>query len=314
MNCFRFFLLRHNNSGLINILFISVTLFFVFFLTSCDNDLKTDVYENVVIVCGDSKVLIVDRPESINDTVPRIIWQWDAQYANDLPFEYRTKKFNSIDDCKATPDKKSILVSSSSGAIAIVSIDDKRVTFFADVPNAHSIELLPDGLIAAASSTSPKGNRLMIFDINKNDELVYSDSLYSAHGVVWISNRQSLYALGYDVLREYKLLSRNEFVLHKEWKIPGISGHDLMLSPDSNYFFITEHTGAWKFDITNESFSKISNFPDAENIKSLNQFGNGRFVFTVPEQSWWTYHVTFHNPFGFLSFPNLRVYKARIIE
>ncbi len=142
----------------------------------------------------------------------------------------------------------------------------------------------------------------------------YVDSLYSAHGVVWDAKRKSLFALGYDVLREYKMENKVKLGLIEEWEIPGISGHDLQMAPDGNKLFITEHTGAWVFDLKNKEFSKIDKFPDAENIKSINQNKSGQFAYTVPEESWWTYHVRLHNPSGVLSFPDMRVYKARWFE
>lgn len=280
---------------------------------SCNNYDPFSNSKELVIVCGDSKVLLVESPEN-KDTVPKIIWNWDAHLANDLPIEYRTKKFNSIDDCKPTPDLKHIMVSSSSGAVAIVAINNKRVTFLADVPNAHSIEMLPGNKIVAAASTALKGNRLLLFDTTQPAQLLDSDSLYSAHGVVWDKKRNSLWALGYDVLREYKIETEKKLLLNKEWKIPGISGHDLLMAPNGNKLYITEHTGAWEFDLNNFNFDKIKQFPDAENIKSLNQNKKGQFVYTVPEESWWTYHVSFFNPTGILSFPNMRVYKVRLYE
>ena len=109
---------------------IHSSLFFALFLFSyaCVNSSLKSIPDEAIIVCGDSKVLLVDYPEN-NDSVPTIVWSWDAQLANDLPFEYRTRRFNSIDDCKPTPDGKQVMVSSSSGAIAIVGIKDKKVTF-----------------------------------------------------------------------------------------------------------------------------------------------------------------------------------------
>ena len=283
------------------------------FFFSCNNEKKLTVLDNYVLVCGDSKVLMVEYPDN-HDSIPEIVWQWDAHLADDLPYEYRTKKFNSIDDCKPTPDFKQLMISSSSGAVAIVTLKDKKIVFLADVPNAHSVEFLPGNKIVAAASIATEGNRLMLFDTAQPADLIDSDSLYSAHGVVWDEQRSSLYALGYDVLREYKILDEKKFFLYNEWKIPGIDGHDLQLSPDGNRLFITEHTGAWKFDLNNFEFSKIDEFPDAENIKSLNQNEAGRFVYTVPEESWWTYHVSFFNPSGILSFPDMKVYKVRLMS
>src|SRR5690606_8713998 len=122
----------------------------------------------------------------------------------------------------------------------------KAVLFHAEVPNAHSIELLPGQLLAAAASTAPNGNKLMVFDWkSQNPDPVFTDSLYSAHGLVWDARRKRLLALGYDVLREYKMPPPGRFTLAREWKIPGVSGHDLQPSRDGKRLYITEREGAW---------------------------------------------------------------------
>lgn len=277
---------------------------------SCSS--RTQSSQKMVLVCGDSKVLLVDYTNS-RDSIPNIIWSWDAHLATDLPDIFRERKFNTIDDCKAIRDGSQIIVSSSTGAVAIVNVEDKKVLFLAEVPNAHSIELLPGEKLAAAASTAKTGNQIMVFDINSG-KLVFSDSLYSAHGVVWDKKRNSLYALGYNVLREYKMANEDQLVLEREWKIPGTSGHDLQMGQDGNRLLITEHTGTWFFDLKKEQFGKIEGFPDAEDIKSLNQNRNGEYLYTVAEESWWTYHVRFFNPSGALWFPDMHVYKARWFE
>lgn len=263
-----------------------------------------------LLVCGDSKILLVDYEKS-HDSVPEIIWTWDAHLAEDLPEAYRSQKFNSMDDCKPIHNGEQILVSSSSGAVAILDSENRSVLFYASVPNAHSVEILPDNRLVAAASTHKEGNRIMLFDIGHPDKLLFSDSLYSAHGLVWNAERKSLFALGYDVLREYKLVSRDSLSLKNEWKIPGESGHDLYPSPDGKSLFVTEHTGSWIFDLENHNFRKMEGLPDAENIKSLGQDQFGQYIFTVPEESWWTHHVGFFQPNRSLAFPDRRVYKAR---
>lgn len=262
------------------------------------------------MVCGDHQVLVVDYGRS-NDTIPHVIWTWDSHEARDLPEEYRQKKFNTIDDCKPAKNGKDILVSSSSGAVAIVELKSGNVSFYASVPNAHSVEILPGNLLVAAASTAEKGNRIMVFGLKDGSKPLFTDSLYSAHGVVWDGKRKSLFALGYDVLREYKLLSGGNLALKNQWKIPGIGGHDLHPSPDGQSLFVTEHEGAWKFDLSTHLFTKIQGFPDAENIKSVGQNKKGQYIFTEPEERWWTFHVEFSDPERRLAFPDMKVYKAR---
>ncbi|MBO9155008.1 DUF6528 family protein [Chitinophaga sp. GCM10012297] len=262
------------------------------------------------LVCGDSKVLLVDYNQS-KDSTPAVIWSWDAHEAADLPENYRTKMFNTMDDCKAINGGKQVLVSSSSGAIAIVNLDDKKVKFVASVPNSHSIALLPDNRVVAAASTNKAGNKLMLFDIARPEKVLYTDSLYSAHGVVWDAKRKSLFALGYSVLREYKIASKDALKLANEWKIPGIGGHELQPAPDGEHLFVTEHGGSWVFNIKDRKFSKREGMPDAENVKSLGQIKAGQYIYTIPEESWWTFHVKFSAPERIFSFPDMHVYKAR---
>jgi hypothetical protein len=265
------------------------------------------------LVCGDSKILLVAYSRSV-DTTPAIIWSWDAHEAMELPDEYRLRKFNTMDDCKAINKGKDILVSSSSGAIGIINRESRKMTFYTSVPNAHSIELLPGNLVAAAASTSRDGNKVMLFNIDQPNEVLYKDSLYSAHGTVWDRKRKRLYALGYDVLREYALVSKGKpaLQLKKEWKLPHTGGHDLVMAPDGRNLYLTiEHAGGWIFNLPESKFTKTTDFTSAVTLKSVGKHKSGQNIFTIPEQSWWTYHVRFSNPDRSFSFPGMRVYKAR---
>ncbi|MBD8490984.1 hypothetical protein IFO69_19685 [Echinicola sp. CAU 1574] len=265
------------------------------------------------LVCGDHKVLLVDYEQSTEDK-PHVVWSWDAHQAQDLPAEYRDKKFNTMDDCKAIDGGQKILVSSSSGGVAMLDSETSEVLFYASVPNAHSVEILPYNRLVAAASTHSAGNKIMLFDIQNNDKPMFEDSLYSAHGLIWHKERNSLFALGYDVLREYTMPDPNSLVLQKEWKIPGEGGHDLQLTADGQDFLLTEHTGAWKFDLSSEEFSSLEEIPNTENIKSLGEHDSGQYMLTIPEKSWWTHHVTFYGPNKKIAFPDMKVYKARWFE
>mgnify|MGYP001046703875 CR=1 FL=1 len=263
------------------------------------------------MICGDTQIILIDYHNS-TDTKPKVIWEWDARQAKDLPEDFRTKHFNTVDDCKSVNNGKQILVSSSSGAIAIIEFDTGRIPFYTAVPNAHSIEILPFNRLVAASSVNDQGNKIMLFDISKpNSKPVYTDSLESAHGVVWDKKRNSLYTLGYNVSREYKMPTANQLTLKEHWPIKGIDGHDLQMVPNGDALFLTEHTGAWLFNLTNYRFQKISNFPDSPDIKSLGQDASGQYIYTIPEESYWTFHVHFYNPSRNISFPSMHIYKAR---
>jgi hypothetical protein len=282
------------------------SLFFVWVLLSFGS-LKAQ--KSQFLVCGDTKLLLVDYQKSTEEKAA-IIWEWDSRNASELSDEQKNR-FRSLDDCKAVNKGKQILVSSSSNAIALLESKTQKVQFVASVPNAHSIELLPHNRIVAAASTNDKGNKIMLFDLDNPDQVLFEDSLYSAHGVVWVKEQKLLYALGYDVLRAYSFPNPNELKLEKSWKIPGEGGHDLFLSNDRKKLFMTEHHEAWVFDLGTNEFQKIPGFPQAENIKSVSENSAGQFIYTVPEESWWTFHVSFHHPEKKIPFPDMKVYKAR---
>jgi hypothetical protein len=269
------------------------------------------------LVCGDSKVLIVDHSLS-KDSIPAVTWSWDAHDAADLPDEYRYKFFETIDDCKAYQKGKVILISSSSGGFAMLNRADKKVLYYGFVPNAHSIELLPGNIIAVAGSTAENGNSVELYKLSQPGKAVFKDSLYSGHGVVWHKKQKRLYALGYNELRQYSLKNGKagtSLVLNKSWKIPNKGGHDLLQVPSEDKLLLTDTRTAWEFDLKNFTFSEFSPLKGVRNVKSLGLHPvSKQLIYTKAEESWWTYNVYFKEPDSKASFPDVRVYKARWIS
>jgi hypothetical protein len=294
---------------------LSVTACFIFWLVAFSGPPRAGRQE--LLVCGDSQVLIVDYQQS-RDSVPAVVWRWDAQQAPDLPEVYRKTYFRTVDDSKSVAGGQHILVSASSGGVALINRADKKVLFYAFVGNAHSIEMLPNNRIVVAGSTGPKGNCLEVYDARQPGKALFRDSLYSGHGVVWDPKRQKLYALGYDQLRQYALADwasrAPKLKLEQQWKIPGISGHDLQPSPDGTALLLTEHGSVWRFDRNSHTFQPFTPLAGKENIKSVGIHPRtGQVIYTLPEESWWTFHVSFLNPARRLAFPGMKVYKARWI-
>ncbi|RNI28907.1 hypothetical protein EFA69_12740 [Rufibacter immobilis] len=269
------------------------------------------------LVCGDSKVLIVDNSLT-KDSIPIVTWSWDAHDATDLPDDYRQKFFETVDDCKAYQKGSKILISSSSGGFAMLNKANKKVLYFGFVPNAHSIELLPGNIIAVAGSTAEKGNCIELYKLDKPGVAVYRDSLYSGHGVVWHSKQKKLYALGYNELRQYSLKNDKtgtSLTLDNSWKLPNTGGHDLQLVPSEEKLLITDTRTVWEFDLSSFSFSEFSPLKGMKNVKSVGKHPvSKQLIYTKAEESWWTYHVNFMDPNQRASFPEIRVYKARWIS
>jgi hypothetical protein len=161
---------------------------------------------STLFACGGPQVLTLtikfagDSAEIVNRT------HWEAGKSDGMPAAM-VPKFKTTDDCKPIDGGSRLLVTSSSGGVAIVERATGKTEFYATVPNAHSAEVLPGGRVIAAASTSPTGNRLMVFDRKTSDVEVYTTPLVSAHGTHWVESERTLWALGLLELQAYGLVN-----------------------------------------------------------------------------------------------------------
>lgn len=273
----------------------------------------------VLMTCGDESVMIFD-PENSKDTIPELIWEWNASTATDLPEAYRNQYFRTIDECKSVDGHTKILITSSSNGVAVIDRSSKKVLFRAVVGNAHSAEWLPADRIVVAGSTNKKGNRVALFDLNHSEKELFKDSLYSGHGVVWDAKKQLLYALGYQELRAYTLENwksdHPKLRLKQTWKIPGKSGHDLApYSKNDKFLIVTEHESTWLFNKNSGKFKPFKPLKDIHDIKSVTFHPtSNRLAYIKAETSWWSNRVYLADPLQWFSFPEVRLYKVRWLK
>ena len=245
----------------------------------------------------------------------RKVWSWRAADSPEIAADLRPL-FRTTDDCKPIDGGRRILISSSGGAVALIDRQTRRASFVARVTNAHSIEMLPGGRIAAAASvsTAGSGNRIVIFDA-AGKELI-SDELRSAHGVVWDESRDLLWALGGDVLRAYAVgAPGGSTTLERrfEMPLPDRGGHDLVALPGSSRLFLSTERRCFYFDRDRRQLSPHETLGDRPDVKSYNVHRTtGRIVYIQAEGSnWWAEHLHFAQPEGTLRLPGEHLYKAR---
>ena len=275
--------------------------------------------KDCVAVCGDDKVWIIDFGKSEGRNV-KAVWSWQADKSvKGLPTEY-INRLQSIDECKVVDNNSKMLITSSSNSCLLIDIPTKEVLFYATVVNAHSAEMLPNGRIAIALSINDRGygNALEIYDVKHSEKCIFRDSLYSGHGVVWNPKRESLFALGYKELREYKLKDwqSDKPSLEKvaEWELPVNSGHDLSYV-DENRMLISGREGVVWFDIAKQEFSPFEPLQDVPHVKSANfDAKTNRLIYTKGETSWWTQNIYQTNPDKTVTIDSVRLYKARPLK
>lgn len=268
-----------------------------------------------IIACGGDEVIIIDYTESTGDKT-HVIWNWNVKEATDLPEIYRNQYLIPLDDCKPVDNNTRLLLTSSSGGVTLLDKETRKSLFYAYAPMAHSAEMLPNNRIAVALSTHPEGNSLELYNIDNPEKVIWKDSLYSGHGVVWVQNRQLLFALGFNDLRAYSLKNwesnEPELVLEKKWIIPSEGGHDLTRISD-NELIVTGHENTWTFSIETEQFSVFEPLANIHNVKSVNYNpSTGQLIYTKAETSWWTHNIYCENPERIFNIPEIELYKARV--
>lgn len=270
--------------------------------------------ENHLAICGGNEVIIIDLSKS-NGREINEVWSWDIEDGIEgLPAEY-SKYLMPLDECKFVDSNKKLLLTSSHSAVVLLDIKSRKCDFYARVPMAHSADLLPNNRIAVALSTNKAGNSLEIYDISQPEKVLWRDSLYSGHGAVWHAERESLYALGYDVLREYKLKDWNTnapaLELVASTQIPVKSGHDLV-KVDEQRMLVSGHEGVMWFDVESKVFSPFEPLKDTHNVKSVNYNHKlNRLIYTKGEVSWWTHNIYQKNPDKTITIDSMNVYKVR---
>ncbi|MCU0796135.1 MAG: PQQ-like beta-propeller repeat protein [Akkermansiaceae bacterium] len=264
-----------------------------------------------ILQCGGPRVFEVDSADG------RVTWEWDATKEPTVPEDLRAA-FATTDECKPVEGGKRCLITASSGGCAMIDRASGKVLWSARVRNAHSIELLPGNRIIVASSLG--GDELLLFDVRSGDRVWWKTPLKSAHGVVWDGETQRLHALGYDVLRTYRLADswteHPALVEMKSHDLPDHDGHDLMAVPGSRDLVLSTESHVWLFDREQAVFRPHPDLHAMESVKGISIHPKtGRIVIVQASQGrWWSESARLLNPPGKLDFPGEKIYKARWAE
>ena len=279
---------------------------YLYFFLSCAHVLPDKKRTRLLSVW----IVNVDNSEGKNLD---IVWKWNAQESN-IPDDFK-KHFRGMDECKTAQNGNWILMSSSAGGAAIIERSSEKCLFYARVPAAHSIELLPNNRVVVALSHNEKGDCIQLFDIERPNQVLFQDSLFWGHGVIWMENRQLLYALGFNELKAYSLKdwesNQPTLQMEKVWKLPTDDGHDLIRISENELGFTTSF-GTYMIDLDTE---KIVSFQPLEGKKFIKSFNynkeNGALSYTQAEIEWWTHNIYLENPKKTLTIDSINLYKVR---
>lgn len=266
-----------------------------------------------LICCGGEEVFVL----RVNAKEPKMsdrTWRWRATDSPEIP-DGAHSWFRSTDECKPLQD--SILITSSSGGVALVRRSDKSCLFYTHARNAHSACMLPDNRIAVASSFG--GDELLLYDVGdstKQAKPVANISLRGAHGAVWDSDRDRLWALGSDELLLVEIRkngNRVKLLKRKSWKLPSPGGHDLAQMRDQHRLYVTTNEHVYQFDKRQGQFSLDRTLGNHKKVKSVTPHPiTGEVVYhQATDRNWWSDTIRFVGDRGNLRLTNERLYKVR---
>lgn len=272
--------------------------------------------EERVIICGAAEVFVLPL-EKATPTAADRVWRWQAADSPQLPAEMH-KQFRTTDDCKPY-DEDRILITSSSGGVALIRRSDKACLFYASARNAHSACLLPGERVAVASSTG--GDELLIFSLAKSGaklEPLARQKFVGAHGAYWDAKRERLWALGTHELLLIELRdvsSELQIVIEEKWPLPSEGGHDLSPAREGRHLNITTETHVYRFDTEAKTFAPFAPLADQADIKSLAEHPEtGRILYhqaDLAAKTWWSDKLRLLDPSAVWQLPGERLYKAR---
>lgn len=179
-----------------------------------------------------------------------------------------------------------VMMVGSGGDAVVVSYPEKKMLWSnSDVgSNPHSIEILPDGNIACASSNGSTVRLYHTSDlqyggyVSNNDFIEYT--LSDAHGVLWDPKYNVLWALGAYELVSYKIEGENmsaSLVQTGSYPLPTYWGHDLVADlNDSDYLWVTTGESMYRFNKVSGEFNNQFQSSEILNHHDIKGFGNNR--------------------------------------
>ncbi len=271
--------------------------------------------EEQLICCGQAEVFVLAVGEKLEQPSTKL-WTWKAEDSAEIPAELRAA-FRTTDECK--PYGERLLITSSSGGVALLRRANKSCLFYTRVKNAHSACLLPNEQVAVASSFG--GDELLIFGLNQSGAEIAPVArmkLLGAHGTVWDAELKRLWALGSEELLLVKLTESDEnFTLQVEqrYPLPTDGGHDLSPARDSQHLFVTTEHGVYQFDKQDRKFAPFEPLQNLPDVKSLDEHPrSGRIVYhqaDIEQRTWWSDRLRFLDPAVSWQLPREKLYKIR---
>ena len=276
------------------------------------------LYRVAVSNSGESSVDIYEITPL--NTAPTLVKRFYNVGATGINFRW-TEKYGEVIVC-------------ASGKIAkVIDYDTgKEVWKRTDVANgAHGAELLPNGVVAVASSSTDT-----VSFFNMNGTAKKTVTLDDAHAVLWDPKYQVVWALGYTEMRAYKVTVNSSGAItvtedqSKRSPFNNTGGHDLApVYYNKDKMWVSAFGKVYIYDKTNKTYSDVipgdNGIMGVRRVKGLGNFTDGSMITTYPDEAstslytWTTEKLNFYFMYeGKLYYtpvytPKMHYYKVRIV-
>jgi len=225
-----------------------------------------------------------------------------------------------------------VVVCASGTEVKVLSYDTGKVIWSKTgiAKSAHGAEVLPNGVVAVASSTP---NTLSFFDMNSSASKTLT--LEDAHAVLWDPKYEVVWAAGYTEIRAYKVtLSSGKLTVtedtSKRSPFNNTGAHDLApVYYDKDKMWVSTFGKVYVYDKTTKTFSEKIPGSDGilcgRRVKGLGNFPDGSMITTYPDEAadslytWTTEKLNFYFMYeGKLYYSPVytegeHYYKARVV-
>ena len=268
------------------------------FVLAKDLDIREEIERGDYLVAltnqGESMLQVYDISGGVLDETS-LVWSYKMPYYNIAGTKLRHSEKHG--------DVALVVCGSSHGYMISYPEGELLWSTSTAANNPHSIELLPNGVIAIASST---GSEVRFFTttekFSKKPDAIMS--LEDAHGVLWDDENQILWAIGRTLLTAYRVtLNADGSVtvteeVSRRATIPSDYAHDLApVYGNTDALWITTGVHVYQFNKRTKTFSTEYDgfkYLNRSNVKGVGNFDDGMTVFVYPDgefRSWTTKSV-----------------------
>ena len=262
------------------------------FTLSADTDVRVEIERGPYIVAltnqGKEYLEVYDISDGKLDE-STLIWSYKLPYYNIAGTKLRHSE--------AHGDVALAVCGNTYGCM--ISYPEGKLLWYTEAAasNPHSIELMPNGVIAIASSS---GGEVRFFTTDKKTSRTAAATvaLEDAHGVLWDDERGVLWAIGRTVLTAYRVtLDGTKVTVTEETSlratIPSDWSHDLApVYGNTDALWITTSSHVYRYSKSTGKFStdyEGHTILDRKDVKGVGSFDDGAIAYIYPDGAFKTW-------------------------